>query len=142
MDSDKNPCNSLLRLWIDSRLEDVALVGYAVCGICQAKGMPVSNIDDVERAVCESLNNVVRYSHNDRPGKRVEVAVGIEDRHLVIEVMDCAGPDVPVEPREPSAVDGLPEGGLGLYIIHSVMDTVEHVECINRIALRMTKRYR
>lgn len=111
MDSEKNPCRSLLRLWIDSRLEDVAPIGYAVRGICQAKGLPVSDIDDVELAVCEGLNNVFRHSHNSRPGKRVEVCIEIEDRHLVIEVMDCAGPDFPVESQEPSSVDGLPEGG-------------------------------
>jgi serine/threonine-protein kinase RsbW len=132
----------VLRLGIDSRLEDVALIGYAVRGVCQAKGMPVSDMDDVELAVCESVNNVVRHSHDCQPGKRVEVVIGIEDRHVVIDVMDCAGPEFPVEPQEPSCVDDLPEGALGVYIIHSLMDTVEHVEHIGRIALRMIKRYR
>lgn len=69
MDSEKNPCISVLRLRIDSRLEDVAMTGYAVRGICQSKDMPMSDIDDVKLAVCESVNNVVRHSHSGRPGK-------------------------------------------------------------------------
>jgi len=39
-------------------------------------------------------------------------------------------------------VDLLPEGGLGRYIIHSLMDRVGRLEHAGRIVLRMTQQYR
>ncbi len=37
MASEKGCDISILRSWIDSRLEDVALIGYAVRGVCLSK---------------------------------------------------------------------------------------------------------
>ncbi|MFO7601478.1 MAG: ATP-binding protein [Candidatus Desulfacyla sp.] len=142
MASEKGRDIAILRLWIDRRLEDVALIGYAVRGVCRGKGMSAKDADDVELAVCESVNNVVRHGHACRSGENVEVMVRAEERQLAVEIMDCAGPDEPIEPQEPASVDCLPEGGLGLYIIHSLMDRVEHLEHAGRIVLRMTKQYR
>jgi serine/threonine-protein kinase RsbW len=142
MVSEKGRDISILRLRIDSRLEDVALIGYAVRGVCQGKGMSANDTDDVELAVCESVNNVVRHGPACRSGENVEVMVRAEERQLVVEIMDCAGPDEPNEPREPTSVDCLPEGGFGIYLIHSLMDRVEHLEHVGRIVLRMTKQYR
>ena len=137
--SDPAPDSGSIRLRIRSRLEDVALAGYAVKGLCLGCGMGEGDAADVELAVCEAVNNIIRHTGGDSLKEMVDVVVRPEQTQIVVDILDSAGSPVPKEPQEPASVEELPEGGLGLYIIHSLMDAVEHLEQDGRMVTRLRK---
>ncbi len=128
----------------DSRLANVELVACAVRGLCGAAGMTGRNCARVELALVEAVNNVVRHSYHGRPGGLVEVVFVAEAGRVSLEVADEGDPmpprTAPPFDFDPNDLANLPEGGMGLFLIHSVMDSVEYHSRGGRNALVMTRR--
>lgn len=124
-------------------LANVPLVGAAVRGVCQEYlGSPQST-GLVEVALVEAFVNAVRHAgpHQQSPVRvdllvtddRVEFVMA--ERGVPYDVAAAAMPEF-----DAHDVEGLPEGGLGIPIIKSVMDEViyERVGDVN--LLRLVKR--
>jgi serine/threonine-protein kinase RsbW len=128
----------------DSRLENVELLARAVRGLAAAAGVEARACARVELAVAEAVNNVIRHAYQRRPGLPVEVVFTLDEDRFTLEVVDEG---TPMEPRrapvldfDPGDLERLPEGGMGLFIIHSVMDQVEYRSAGGRNSLLMTRR--
>lgn len=128
----------------DSRLGNVELLARAVRGLCGAAGLPGRDCARVELALVEAVNNVVRHAYHGEPGHTVEVTVTVDGGQLALEVADDGTPmpphGTPVLDFDPTDLANLPEGGMGLYLIHSVMETVEYQSRDGRNVLVMTHR--
>ena len=128
----------------DSRLENTALVVGAVRAMCSAAGLDARGSAQVELAVAEAVNNAVRHAYHGQPGHVVEVAFALEAGQISIEVADRGTPMVPAgRPLfefDPADLARLPVGGMGLFIIHSLMDELDYDSRDGRNALRMTRR--
>ena len=131
-------------LRIDSRLDHVELLARAVRALCATAGVPVRTCAHVELAVVEAVNNVIRHAYVHEPGHVVEVVFTVEHGQFTIEVGDEGRPmperPAPVLDFDPGDLAAVPEGGMGLYIIHSVMDRVEYHRRGARNSLVMTRR--
>lgn len=131
-------------LRFDSRLENVELVARALRGMCGAAGVEARECARVELAVAEAVNNVIRHAYHRAPGHPVEIVFTLDDARFTIEVSDEGAPmpprRTPVLDFDPADLEHLPEGGMGLYIIHSVMDQVEYRSRGGRNSLVMTRR--
>src|SRR5262249_15509961 len=116
-------------LRIDSRLENVEPVGRAVRAMCIGAGLPVRESGHVELALVEAVNNVIRHAYAGEPGHLGEIALTLGAEAFTLEISDDGRPmprrAAPKLDFDPSDVAALPEGGMGLYLIHSVMDHVE-----------------
>jgi len=128
----------------DSRLENVELLAFAVRGLCAAAGVAARECAHVELALVEAANNVVRHAYRGEAGHVLEVVFTLERDQFTLEVADHGSP-MPARPApnlefDPSDVAHLPEGGMGLFIIHSVMDRVEYRSENGRNTLSMTRR--
>jgi serine/threonine-protein kinase RsbW len=128
----------------DSRLENVELVARAVRGLCAASGVEGRECARVELALAEAMNNVIRHAYHGQPGHPIEILFTLEARRFTLEVAD-EGTPMPPRPApmldfDPGDLARLPEGGMGLYIIHSVMDQVEYHARPGRNALVMSRR--
>lgn len=128
----------------DSRLENVELLARAIRGLCGAAGLDGRACAHVELAVAEAVNNAIRHAYHRQPGHPVEVAFTLDETRLVVEVCDEGTPmaprRAPVLDYDPADLARLPEGGMGLYLIHSVMDGVEYHSRGGRNRLVMTRR--
>jgi serine/threonine-protein kinase RsbW len=134
----------VVRLEIDSRLDHVELLGRAVRALCATSGVPARTCAHIELALDEAVNNVIRHAYKGEPGHRVEVVYTLADGRFTIDVID-EGTPMPERPTptfdfDPTDVANLPEGGMGLFIIHSVMDHVEYASRDGRNALTMSRR--
>ncbi len=133
-----------LRLGIESRLDHVELLGRAVHALCAAAGMPARECGQVELALVEAVNNVIRHAYRGEAGHPVRVEFAVRGDRFTIEIEDEGTPmpdrRAPVLDFDPADVASLPEGGMGLFIIHSVMDEVEFRRLDGRNTMRMTRR--
>jgi serine/threonine-protein kinase RsbW len=134
----------IVRLEIDSRLDHVELLGRAVRALCSTAGVPARECAQVELALVEAVNNVIRHAYRGEAGHPVRVGFTLLDGRFSIEIEDEGLPmprrSSPALDFDPGDVANLPEGGMGLFIIHSVMDHVEFRRHEGRNSMVMSRR--
>lgn len=119
-----------LHLCIESKLSEVALVGHAVRGVCSQTPLEKEAYDEMEICVVEAVTNAISHAYHYKPGFRVEAAISLHDDRIAFEVseygtaIDNFTPKkLEFDPEEPAT---LPESGMGLYIIGTIMDDVSY----------------
>lgn len=136
-----------VRLILDSNLEDVFLVGLAIRGICSYVPLGEVAAYQVEVCVVEAVNNAIKHAYGNEAGHRVEICVEVRLDRIVFEVCDD-GAELGNFPKmsgrkdfDPEDLENIPEGGMGLQIIYSVMDEVTYARTDRGNVLRMSKSY-
>lgn len=134
------------KIAIDSRLAEVRRVGDMVRTFCLESGLGAELAGTVELAVVEAANNVIKHAYLEKPGNKVEVELKREPGRLVIDINDWGRPipekakEAPSAPQfDPKDPAGLQEGGMGLYIIHQIMDRAMRSHNGGRNTLTMVK---
>jgi len=126
----KKPCKTL-HLSIESKLSDVALVGHAVRGVCACSPLGLEAYGDMEVCVVEAVSNAIVHAYRQQLGFRVETAITLHQDRICFEISDfgCAilkfSPP-PVLEFDPQEIATLPENGMGLFIIQSIMNEVSY----------------
>jgi serine/threonine-protein kinase RsbW len=134
-----------ISLTIDSRLENVALLGVATRGIARQLGFSEDEALNVELCVVEAASNCIRHAYRGEAGHPVVARITARRERLEIVVEDEGRP-IPEDKREPRPIDfdpshigSIPEGGRGVFLVHALMDTVEYGRDGGRNVLVMTK---
>ena len=90
----------------------------------------------------EAMVNAIRYANEDNPAEVVQIRITISDDEILIQVFDHGrGFDLeqivhrPAEPPE-----GLEEHGRGLFIMRSLMDSVQYFKVDGGNVLEMRKK--
>jgi len=140
------PCTALnhhtLSLIIDSRLEDVFLVGLAVRGICRQVIEEKEVPGHLELCVVEAVNNAIKHAYGGLPGNEVRISVTLFPDRVVLTVSDQGKKMAATNhfsDREPQQSDAMPESGMGLFIIHRAADQVEYSSKDGWNTMTMTK---
>lgn len=118
-----------LRLAIRSRLDHVFLVGQAVWGLCRHAGFTESAADGVELCVVEAVTNAIRHAYREADGHWVDVSFTMFPDRLSVAVSHGGHAPSALPSGKTVCGDGaapLQEGGMGLAIIHRVMDRVRY----------------
>lgn len=119
-----------IKFTIDSRLGNIGLVGEAVQALCSYVGFSEVEAYQLQLCVVEAVTNVVKHAYGLQPGREAVVAVSIHPDRISFQIMDTGKimPHLSRKPLEfdPADLAALPEGGLGLYIIQTVMDEVDY----------------
>ncbi|WP_165477742.1 ATP-binding protein [Desulfobacter hydrogenophilus] len=125
---------NMIRLIIDSRLENVSLVGSAVRGIANTLCIDSTTSYQLELCVVEAVNNDIKHAYHCQAGHSVEIDVLLYPDRLAFKIYDKGESMSPAKVApfsfDPSKVETLPEGGMGVYILHALMDEV-HYKTIN-----------
>jgi len=135
-----------VRLSIDSNLGEVRQLRRALSALVGTAPLSAEEWYQVKVCLAEAVNNAIIHAYGRQRGHRVEVEVEVHADRVVCRVAD-RGRAMPAgilrqKPRLdycPQDVAALPEGGMGLYIIHQVMDRVEYDSEQGRNVLTLTK---
>jgi len=132
-----------ITLAIDSRVENVSLIGLAVNKICASIPLSDQGAYEAEVSVVEAVNNVIKHAYGNEPGHTVEVVVTVGQSAVTFEVCDTGRPlerfDVRLPPVDSDDYESLPEGGRGLYIMHAFSDQVRYERQGGRNVLTLVK---
>ena len=132
-----------VQLVIDSLLHNVSLVGVAVNSMCLSLSLSQVDAYQIELGVVEAVTNTIKHAYNNQPGFSVQVNFAVHPDKLVITVCDegQAMPAlvVPSLDFDPTDLEHLPERGMGLFLIRSIMDEVTYVSQDGKNRLTMTK---
>ncbi|MBN2124757.1 MAG: ATP-binding protein [Deltaproteobacteria bacterium] len=134
-----------IRLTIESRLENVSLLGISVEAYCRSMPLDDVEIYQIQLCVVEAVNNAIRHAYDSEPGHEVELIVSLRPQGITLRVCDEGRSikDMGSSTLDFDAgdLDSLPEGGMGLFLIHSVMDEVSYETRDGRNILTMSKSF-
>ena len=121
-----------IEMKIPSKPEYVGVIRLTLSGIASRMGFSYDMIEDLKIAASEAITNAVQHAYHEEEGGEVVVGFGLYDNRLEVMVADSGKSFNLKETRETtgpykedSQVEFLREGGLGLYLIESLMDEVK-----------------
>jgi serine/threonine-protein kinase RsbW len=104
-------------------------------------GVPLSVQRELHLALDEIVTNIIRHGYGGGADAKVDVRMRVENGAVEVEVLDQARPFNPLEVPDPDTTlppDMREIGGLGLYFVRQLMDSVEYTRTGegNRVVLR------
>jgi len=134
--------NRSVALVISADLNEIGKVATALDEAMRASAFSEEIINELQLAVEEAIANTILHGYCDAPG---DVAVGIHVTDGVVEVRieDRATPFDPLTVPEPDRESDLDErgiGGLGIYLIRSLVDEVVYRYADGKNILTLVKR--
>ena len=87
------------------------------------QGLPLDECARLLLAVGELCANAIQHGYHGIPGQLIRVSLEVREGRLVAEVEDWGAPFDPAYDRTPD-LDALPDQGLGLFLVRSVVDEV------------------
>jgi serine/threonine-protein kinase RsbW len=124
--------SDFIEMTVPAEAEYVGVVRLTSSGIANRIGFSYDEIEDIKVAVSEACTNAVNHAYRQEEEGKITVGFGVYEDRLEIMVVDRGqsfdfsvihdqvGPfsgDLPVE--------NMSEGGLGLFLIETLMDKVE-----------------
>ena len=119
-----------LHLSIASRLSDVALIGHAVRGVCAYSPLNAEAYGEMEVCVVEAVKNAITHAYRRQEGFQVETSITLHHDKISFEISDSGVAIEEFAPRtlefDPEVISSIPENGMGLFIIETIMDEVSY----------------
>lgn len=127
-----------LRFVIPGKPEYITIVRLAAGSAADAAGFDVEEIEDIKTAVSEACKNISCHG-SEGFADEYQVECLIDKGYMEVYVSDISGHHKLEKVSKP-CLDCPNEGDLGLYVIRSLMSSVELVEGENcKKAIRMVK---
>ncbi|MDA8175128.1 MAG: ATP-binding protein [Nitrospiraceae bacterium] len=132
-----------IRFSIESRLENLAILGVAIRAVCSQAGMDETDSYQSELAVIESATNAIKYAYGNKPGYQVDVILTVDQGKIEFRVEDSGAPmksnGKSWTDFDPMKTGSLPESGMGLYIVRQTMDEVSYGSVDGRNVMTMAR---
>lgn len=110
-----------------SRASRLRLLRSVMRDAADLAGLDESQTESLVLAVNEACMNIIQHAYGMSPDGQIDVSVIQESGALVIRIRDYAAP-VDVEQVRSRELDDIRPGGLGVYLINSLMDECEFIE--------------
>lgn len=132
-----------LRLVIESRVENISLLGGAVRGVAEMLCLDQTSCYHLELCVVEAVTNAIKHAYRHEAGHFVEVEILLFRERVTVKIRDT-GQRMRVEKIEPLDFDpqdlqSVPEHGMGRFIMASLMDEITYETVEGQNILTMTK---
>jgi len=118
------------QLKIPSQTENLELIRDFVSKVAQKVGFSDKDVGKIELACDEACTNVIKHAYNSKNGKnRLDVLVRVNFDKLTLVVTDHGKGFDPKAVQMPDMKEYLAElkvGGLGVYLIRTLMDEVDY----------------
>jgi len=88
----------------------------------------------------EAMVNAIKHANAADPNKEIQIRISVSDKEICIKVYDSGqGFDLTSVPEPSFEADQLGEKGRGIFIIRSLMDSVEYKKTTDGNVLEMKK---
>lgn len=124
--------SDFIEMTIEAKPEYVGIVRLTASGIANRIGFSYDDIEDIKVSISEACTNAVNHAYEQEEGGKITVGFGLYEDRLEMMVVD-RGKSFSLENIRKKVgpltsnmpVDQLNEGGLGLFLIETLMDKVE-----------------
>ncbi|MEN8108572.1 MAG: SpoIIE family protein phosphatase [Pseudomonadota bacterium] len=125
-DTDNTPLTSIASLTFPAHADELRSVRDAVRQACQACDCPAAVTQDLVIAVGEATQNIVRHAYRDGDNGQATLEILCGKGILEFLLQDTATP-INRDILKPAWPEEVRPGGIGLCLIHDIMDEVEYL---------------
>ena len=114
---------------VSASTEQIADVRNFVGKHANQAGFTPEDVDDIRLAVDEAYTNVIKHAYNFDTSKLVNIKVQFNGQEFLITIADegrSFNPNTYTEPNIKERIMLRKRGGVGVYLIHKLMDRVEY----------------
>jgi anti-sigma regulatory factor (Ser/Thr protein kinase) len=129
-------------LTVKGKMQDLPVIIEFVEGACETAGIPPDRQFDIVLAVEEAASNVIEHAYKGRGG-RLTVTFAAHGHDLHITLHDQGRPFDPAAVERPdmsTPLEDRPVGGLGMHLMHQLMDEIRYTFAPQGNTLLMIKR--
>jgi serine/threonine-protein kinase RsbW len=140
-----NQASDFIEMTIPAEPEYVGVVRLTASGVSNRMGYSYDDIEDIKVAISEACTNAVNHAYKKYEDGKIKIGFGVYEDRLEIMVVDrgesfdfqAVYKDLGPFSGETS-VEQMSEGGLGLFLIETLMDKVE-ISGDSGVVVMMTK---
>jgi len=121
-----------IEMKIPAKPEYVGVIRLTLSGITSRMGYTYEEIEDMKIAISEACTNVVRHAYQEDEEGEMVIGFGVYQDKLEMMVTDYGRSFNFAEKKQElgsynasTTLDQIVEGGLGLYLIETLMDEVQ-----------------
>lgn len=133
----------MVAIRLRNRLEELAPLRHAVDAFARERGLGAQQGRELELVLEEIVTNLIRHGYDDDDVHEILVRLELEGDRLVIRVEDDGRSFDPATARTPETdapIRDRPVGGLGLHLVRSFVDDLDHRRSGGRNVLILRKR--
>jgi len=113
-----------IEIHINSDPSLLRMMRAALSQVCEVAGFSSSDTNKIVLAVDEACTNIIRHAYKNKTNKPIIITCTIRRSKLEIVIIDHGSP-VDVKKIKPRKLEDLRPGGLGVYLMTTVMDKVK-----------------
>ncbi|MBP7507479.1 MAG: ATP-binding protein [Prolixibacteraceae bacterium] len=128
---------------VENRIEELPLLFSKIEELGEMWNLSLPLTMNINLVLEEAVSNVIFYAFNDEKRHEIIILVSLENEVLKIEIIDDGLPFDPTNRQMPDVTLSAEDreiGGLGIYLIKQIMDTVEYARVDNNNILTLTKK--
>ena len=132
-----------LKVSLVNDLQELARIAARIDEFCEDRNLGPQIGYAVNLSVDEILTNTISYGYDDEEPHEIDIVVSMQADDIVVVIVDDSTafdlsqtPDADVE----SSVEERALGGLGLFLVHQMMDGVEYRRMDERNVVTLTKK--
>lgn len=121
--------NSTYRKIIPASTKNLSEVRNFVAKHATSYGFSSEQISDIRLAVDEAITNIIKHAYNGDENHTIEIELSFKDDRVCIELFDTGTTFSLKTFRQPNIKEKIKQkkrGGMGVYLIHSLMDDVSY----------------
>jgi serine/threonine-protein kinase RsbW len=125
-----NSKNITKKLVIKSRTENLSSLRDFISDNANKAGLSTDDIDDIILAVDEACTNIIKHAYKSVPDGEIIIEINYNSRKFTIKLIDHGNSFDPESVPVPDLQKYLRQrkvGGLGLYLMRTLMDDVKYV---------------
>lgn len=129
---------------IDAKIENIPVATDGIADFLTSTGVPAEIIPDIELAVDEWITNIIMHGYRKQAGT-IAITCTITGKAVQIAIRDSAPAFNPLTVPAPDTSASLADrvvGGMGIFLIRKVMDSVEYEYADGQNVLTMVKKLR
>lgn len=129
-------------LLINNQIDELSRVATWLEELGEEWKFPMSFVLSLNLVLEEALTNTILYGYKDEARHSIEIFFSKSNNVLNVNVVDdgmAYDPTAKPDPDITLSVEDRPIGGLGVFLIKKIMDTVEYQRIENKNHLMLTK---
>ena len=134
--------DGVLELSLDNDLQEIASVAERIDAFCAAQDVAPQIAYSVNLAIDEILTNTISYGYDDDAAHRIALTLRLQGRSLVVVIVDdgkAFDSSLETDPDIDAPLEERAIGGLGLFLVQQMMDSVAYRRSDGTNVLTLTK---
>lgn len=131
------------RITVSASTENLAEVRDFVALHSERQGFTKEQISDLQLAVDEAYTNIIKHAYQNNQNEHVDINLSFDPDKLCISLFDSGNSFSPKNYNLPDIQKKIKErkrGGMGVYLIHQLMDSVSYHAEAEKNEIRLCKK--